>query len=122
MMPCRGCRVINVSSSAHLFGNIHVDDINLRKGYNNWKAYGQSKLANVMFTFELAKRLPQSAKVDTNALHPGVVSTELARWDLLRVQYHCATPTWLKHIFVQCIILLDFLCALLSIDKNVCTA
>jgi hypothetical protein len=39
--------MINVSSSAHLFRKIYVDDINLRKGYGRWKSYGQSKLANV---------------------------------------------------------------------------
>jgi retinol dehydrogenase-14 len=68
-----------VSSLAHRFGNIYVDDINLRKGYGRWKSYGQSKLANVMFTFEIARRLPRSAKLDANTLHPGLVNTELAR-------------------------------------------
>lgn len=77
--PCRRCRIVNVSSSAHLFGNINTQNINLTGSYNNWKAYGQSKLANVMFTFELARRLPTAARIDTNALHPGVVATELAR-------------------------------------------
>ena len=71
--------MVNVSSSAHLFGDIDVKNPNLKGKYNNWAAYGQSKLANVMFTFELAKRMPATAKVDCNALHPGVVATELAR-------------------------------------------
>jgi NAD(P)-dependent dehydrogenase (short-subunit alcohol dehydrogenase family) len=71
--------VVNVSSGAHLFGNFNVSNPNLKGEYNNWKAYGQSKLANVMFTFELAKRLPAQARVDSNASHPGAVSTELAR-------------------------------------------
>ena len=76
---CRTTRVINVSSDAHLFGDINTQNPNLTGEYNNWKAYGQSKLANVMFTFELAQRVPAEVRVDTNTLHPGVVSTELAR-------------------------------------------
>ena len=76
---CRPARVVNVSSEAHKFGNIDVNNPNLQGKYNNWLAYGQSKLANVMFTFELARRLPAGTQVDANTLHPGVVSTELAR-------------------------------------------
>jgi hypothetical protein len=75
----RPSRVVNVSSEAHRFGVMNVKNINLKGEYNDWKAYGQSKLANVMFTFELAKRLPASIRLDTNCLHPGVVETELWR-------------------------------------------
>lgn len=45
--------------------------------YSRWGAYGQSKLANLLFTYELAKRLP--SHVTANAVHPGVVATELFR-------------------------------------------
>jgi NAD(P)-dependent dehydrogenase (short-subunit alcohol dehydrogenase family) len=51
-----------------------------RKNYQPWVAYGQSKLANVLFTYELARRLPKDANCTVNALHPGVVDTELARY------------------------------------------
>ncbi|XP_036150625.1 retinol dehydrogenase 11-like [Monomorium pharaonis] len=55
-----GCRIINVSSRAHIFGKIHFSDINLKKSWwyiRPWKAYFQSKLANILFTKELARRL-----------------------------------------------------------------
>eukprot|EP00892_Ulva_mutabilis_P004661 jgi/Ulvmu1/2567/UM014_0018.1 len=77
----RSSRIINVASSAQLFGDISFDDPNWQtRKYQNWAAYGQSKLANVFFTFELAQRLPVPAQVTANCLHPGVVATELARY------------------------------------------
>lgn len=79
--PSRSSRIINVASSAQLFGDISLDDPNWQtRRYQNWAAYGQSKLANVFFTFELAKRLPTAAQITANCLHPGVVATELARY------------------------------------------
>jgi len=71
-------RIINVSSLAHKFGKINRDDINLEKSYEKWSSYGQSKLANILFTRELAKRLDGTG-VTANSLHPGSVSTELQR-------------------------------------------
>lgn len=71
-------RIINVSSLAHKIGKINRDDINLEKSYEKWSAYGQSKLANILFTRELAKRLADTG-VTANSLHPGSVSTELQR-------------------------------------------
>ena len=53
MVP--GSRIVNVASGAHKVGRIHFDDINLKKNYNVIKAYSQSKLANVLFTKELAR-------------------------------------------------------------------
>lgn len=53
----KGSRIVNVASGAHKVGNIHFNDINLTKGYNVVKAYSQSKLANVLFTRELARKL-----------------------------------------------------------------
>lgn len=67
-------RVINVASEAERMGKIHFDDLMLEKNYNGWKAYGQSKLANLLFTFELARRL-EGMGVSVNALHPGAVAT-----------------------------------------------
>lgn len=71
-------RVVVVSSSAHLGGRMKFDDLNLRRGFNGWLAYGQSKLANVLFTYELARRL-QGQGVTANVLHPGFVATQLAK-------------------------------------------
>ncbi|MGG4489416.1 SDR family oxidoreductase [Metabacillus idriensis] len=69
-------RIINVSSGAHKIGNIHFDDPYLTKGFTVWKGYAQSKLANLLFTAELAKKL-QGTGVTVNALHPGAVATSL---------------------------------------------
>jgi NAD(P)-dependent dehydrogenase (short-subunit alcohol dehydrogenase family) len=69
-------RIVNVASDAHNRGHIHFDDLNLENGYGAWKAYCQSKLANVLFTYELARRL-EGTGVTANCLHPGVVGTNL---------------------------------------------
>ncbi|XP_043920924.1 retinol dehydrogenase 12-like isoform X2 [Protopterus annectens] len=71
-------RIVNVSSKAHTMGTIQFDDLNSEKNYSPLKAYAQSKLANILFTKELAKRLEGSG-VTVYALHPGVVRTELSR-------------------------------------------
>jgi NAD(P)-dependent dehydrogenase (short-subunit alcohol dehydrogenase family) len=56
--------------------SIHFNDINLEKGYNGWKAYSQSKLANVLFTYELVRRLGEKW-VTANTLTPGFVATRI---------------------------------------------
>ncbi|CAM4723564.1 unnamed protein product [Leuciscus chuanchicus] len=71
-------RIINVSSMAHQWGTINLEDINSEKNYDKNKAYSQSKLANVLFTRSLAKRL-EGTGITAYALHPGVVQTELWR-------------------------------------------
>ncbi|GAB4530527.1 MAG: SDR family NAD(P)-dependent oxidoreductase [Anaerolineae bacterium] len=73
-----GSRVVTVTSTANYIGSIHFDDLQLKNNYSRYGAYGQSKLANVMFTFELQRRL-QAAGVQTVALtaHPGLSSTNL---------------------------------------------
>ena len=71
-------RVINVSSAAHMGGKMNFDDLELRHTYNGWKAYSQSKLANVLFTYELARRLKGSG-VTANTLHPGFVATNFGK-------------------------------------------
>jgi NAD(P)-dependent dehydrogenase (short-subunit alcohol dehydrogenase family) len=65
---------VNVSSDAHRGGEITFADLEFQRGYNGWKAYAQSKLANVLFTYELARRLGEK-RVTVNALHPGFVAT-----------------------------------------------
>ena len=74
-MPA-GSRIINVASGAHKVGRIHFDDINLRRGYNVVTAYSQSKLANVLFTRELAVRL-KGRGITVNCCHPGAVATNM---------------------------------------------
>src|SRR2546427_4600136 len=69
-------RIINVSSVGHYNGHINFDDLNLETDYGGWKSYGQSKLALVLFTHELAKKL-QGTGVTVNAVHPGTVATNI---------------------------------------------
>ena len=70
-------RIILVASGAHKSGKIHFEDINLNNNWNMLKAYSQSKLANVLFTYELARRL-EGTGVTVNALHPGTVKSNFA--------------------------------------------
>lgn len=85
-------RVVNVASSAHKGGYIHLEDLQFSRDYNGWQAYRNSKLANVLFTYELARRLDGTG-VTANCYHPGVIHTGLMRrysrpiqwiWNLLR--------------------------------------
>jgi len=72
-------RVVNVSSTAHRLGAIDFDDLNWeRKPYRAWRAYGQSKLANLLFTAELQRRLSNAgSSVLATAAHPGYAATNL---------------------------------------------
>lgn len=72
----KGSRIVNVASGAHKTGKIHFDDINLAKGFNVIKAYSQSKLANVLFTRELARRVADRG-ITVNCCHPGAVATNI---------------------------------------------
>lgn len=72
----QGGRIVNVASGAHKTGKIHFEDINLTKGFNVIKAYSQSKLANVLFTRELAVRLKDKGII-VNCCHPGAVATNM---------------------------------------------
>ena len=71
-----GGRIVNVASGAHKTGKIHFDDINLTKGFNVITAYSQSKLANVLFTRELARRVKDKG-ITVNCCHPGAVATNI---------------------------------------------
>ncbi|MEJ2050255.1 MAG: SDR family oxidoreductase [Calditrichota bacterium] len=68
----KSARIVNVSSRAHQRGHIYFEDLMLEKNYTAMKAYSQSKLANVLFTYELAGRL-EGTGITVNCLHPGVV-------------------------------------------------
>lgn len=71
-------RIHNVTSSANYMGTINFDDLMSEKDYGRWDAYGQSKLANVYFTYELQKRLSEAGfDTITNTSHPGLVMTNL---------------------------------------------
>lgn len=69
-------RIINVASGGHKAGKIHLEDINLEESFNMSKAYAQSKLANVLFTYELSRRL-EGQGVTVNTLHPGAVASNI---------------------------------------------
>jgi retinol dehydrogenase 14 len=73
-------RVVTVSSNAHAQGRIDFDDLQGERSYSGARAYSQSKLANVLFTYELARRLPATS-VTANALHPGVTRTSFGAED-----------------------------------------
>jgi NAD(P)-dependent dehydrogenase (short-subunit alcohol dehydrogenase family) len=70
-------RIVNVSSGAHLDGSIDFENLQGEHHYRGMQAYGQSKLANVLFTYELARRL-EGTGVTVNALHPGFIATGFA--------------------------------------------
>ena len=81
MLPVRGSRVVTVSSTGHrLRAAIHFDDLQWEHSYDRFAAYGQSKLANLLFTYELQRRLADQHKnTIAVAAHPGASSTELGR-------------------------------------------
>jgi NAD(P)-dependent dehydrogenase (short-subunit alcohol dehydrogenase family) len=70
--------VVSVSSAAHRGGSINFDDLQGERRYVGWSAYSQSKLANILFSNELARRLAGTG-VTSNALHPGVVATNFGQ-------------------------------------------
>ncbi|MGB6650429.1 MAG: SDR family oxidoreductase, partial [Bacteroidota bacterium] len=72
----RSARVVNVSSSAHEHARVNFEDLQSEVEYDRLRAYSQSKLANLLFTYELARRL-KGTNVTVNALHPGSVATNL---------------------------------------------
>jgi retinol dehydrogenase-14 len=73
-------RVVTVASNAHTTGRIDFDDLQGEQSYSGSRAYSQSKLANILFTYELARRL-QATSVTANTLHPGVVRTSFGAED-----------------------------------------
>jgi NAD(P)-dependent dehydrogenase (short-subunit alcohol dehydrogenase family) len=79
LLPNITDRVVTVASGAHRFGSIRLDDLNWEHGgYNRWRAYGQSKLANLLFTLELQRRLNEAgSELRAVAAHPGYARTNL---------------------------------------------
>jgi retinol dehydrogenase-12 len=92
-------RIVNVASIAHERGHLDFDDLQMRSGYRPFRAYARAKLANVLFTYELARRL-EGTGVTVNAVHPGLVRTRLGNrngrlrslaWGLLHLRYRSAS-------------------------------
>jgi NAD(P)-dependent dehydrogenase (short-subunit alcohol dehydrogenase family) len=88
LLPHITGRVVTVSSTAHRMGKISLDDLNWeRRSYSRWPAYGQSKLANLLFTLELDRRLGEAGSdVRATAAHPGYAATNLQQHTGSRVQ------------------------------------
>jgi NAD(P)-dependent dehydrogenase (short-subunit alcohol dehydrogenase family) len=78
LLATPGSRIVSVSSSVHRVGRIDFDDLQGERGYGAWRAYAQSKLANLLFAFELQRRLARrSASPISVACHPGYAATQL---------------------------------------------
>jgi len=85
IMKTPGSRVVNVSSNTHKLGKLDFNDLNWEtRKYKKWKAYGDSKISNLYFTYQLQRRLEETgADVTAAAAHPGWTATELQRHDSL---------------------------------------
>ena len=94
-------RVVSLSSAGHALapkGGIDFDNLDGSKGYSPWQAYGRSKFANILFAKELARKFEGTQKT-ANAVHPGVISTNLARHSTLaEIGYAIANPIALKNV------------------------
>jgi len=90
-------RIVNITSEAHRGAKIHFDDLQGEKSYSAFRAYGQAKLANVLFTYELAKKL-EGTGVTANCLHPGVVRTGFGHDDsgLMSLVIWIASPFFMS--------------------------
>ncbi|MEU1470450.1 SDR family NAD(P)-dependent oxidoreductase [Streptomyces sp. NPDC005761] len=99
LLPVPGSRVVTVSSTGHrIRAAIHFDDLQWERSYSRVGAYGQAKLANLMFTYELQRRLAPLGTTVAVAAHPGVSNTELMR----NVPAALRMPvTWLAPLLLQ---------------------
>ena len=80
LLPVAGSRIVTVSSVGHrILADIHFDDLQWERRYNRVAAYGQAKLANLLFTYELQRRLAPHGTTIAAAAHPGMSDTELMR-------------------------------------------
>jgi NAD(P)-dependent dehydrogenase (short-subunit alcohol dehydrogenase family) len=78
LLRTAGTRIVTVSSGAHTMGHINFDDLQREKSYGKWEAYGQSKLANLLFAYELQRKLAAAGKDTISvAAHPGYAATNL---------------------------------------------
>lgn len=94
LMATSDARVVNVSSMAHRFGKIDFDNLNAEQSYSPSGAYGQSKLANLLFTYELQRKLESAqSHVDAVAAHPG--------WTATNLQIHSSVYLFLNPFLAQ---------------------
>ena len=86
-------RIVTVASSAHYGATIEFDNLQGERGYSGFRAYSQSKLADILFTYELARRL-EGTNITANCLHPGVVRTNLGEnnWWMFRLALTLFAP------------------------------
>lgn len=102
--PDAQSRVVVLSSAAERIGNIDFADLNYKnRKYNEWQAYGQSKLANCLFSHELARRCKSlNIPVTSNCMHPGVVDTELSRYILPQsMRNNLSSVSWLRPVVTK---------------------
>ncbi|MFJ6464358.1 SDR family NAD(P)-dependent oxidoreductase [Streptomyces sp. NPDC091387] len=99
LLPVPGSRVVTVSSNGHhIRAAIHFDDLQWERSYSRIGAYGQAKLANLMFTYELQRRLALHGTTVAVAAHPGVSNTDLTRNTPAAVR---VPLTWLAPLITQ---------------------
>ncbi len=82
-------RVVSVASMLHRFGKLDFDDLHAARRYSMWRQYGTSKLATIVFTYELARRL-ENTNITANCLHPGVIGSNLE-----------SNPRWLRPLLAR---------------------
>ena len=70
-------RIINISSNSHYGGKLDFEDLMLKKRYFGYSMYQRTKLCNVLFTYELARRLSSTSVITANAVHPGLIDTSI---------------------------------------------
>jgi len=102
LLPRITQRVVTIASTAHRFGKIRLDDLNWEEpgSYDRWRAYGQSKLANLLFSAELQRRLAASGSpVIATAAHPGYAATHLQERTGSRLQN--AAMSFANRVFAQ---------------------
>ena len=90
-------RVVNVSSEGHRAGRIDWNDLELASGYRGFRAYARTKLAQVLFTRELARRQPQLC---VNAVHPGAIATNIWKMQSRPVRQTVSVMVWLLGRFL----------------------
>lgn len=100
LLATPGSRVVTMSSGAHRMGRIDADDLHFDGGYRAWAAYGQSKLANLLFAYELQHRLEAAGSTMRSvAAHPGWARTELQR--------HAGWIRWLRAVGLEALVSQD---------------
>jgi len=87
-------RIVNVASAADKYGNLDFDDLFMKKNYSQFIAYSNSKLANIIFTYDLAQRLKKKTNITVNCIHPGSTKTNISRetGGMIRLSFKLLRP------------------------------